>query len=175
MIQNLAMLLHEMKHAGHIIVVIAHLALIQFLEVHIHSNVCRWIHSLVNKVKHGAVMALNLAIRIHIGKQILVHKQIIHAINRQHILNGFDDNVVVDYLVKAGPVLQVCCREKSAGKIRVLPNWIIRFKILVEQSMPGALDVMQFGIMVLLQQIIRAGDIAVDKPLNRDVYNGPEI
>ena len=50
-----------------------------------------------------------------------------------------------------------------------------RFKVLVKQTMPGALDVVQFDIMVLLQQISRAGDIGVGKSLNRDVCNGPEI
>ena len=78
--------------------------------------------------------------------------------------------------MKASPVLQVCCREKSAGKMRALLNGIVRFKILVEQSIPGALEAMQFDIIVLLQQqISRAGDTAVGKLLNRDVGNGPEI
>ena len=120
-------------------------------------------------------MTLDLTISIHIGKQISVHKQIVHAINRQHILNGFDGNIAVDYLIKTGPVFQVRCREKSDGKIWTLPNGIARSKILVEQSMPGALDVVQFDIMLLLQQISRAGDIVVGKLLNGDVCDGPEI
>ena len=77
--------------------------------------------------------------------------------------------------MKMGPVLKVRCREKGVGKIRTLPNGIVRSKILAEQSMPGALDVVQFDIVVLLQQICRAGDIAVGKSLNGDVCDGPKI
>ena len=70
---------------------------------------------------------------------------------------------------------EIRCREEVADKIRTSPNGIVCSKILVEQNMPDALDVVKFDIVVLLQQISRAGDVAVSEALNGDVCDGPEI
>ena len=120
-------------------------------------------------------MTLDLAISIHVGKLIVVHQQIIHTTNGQHILNGFDGNIAVDLLMKAGPVRQIRCRVEGAGKMRTSTNGIICPKILVKNIMPGELDVVQFDAEVLVWQIDRPGDIAVGKRFNGDIRDGSEI
>ena len=71
-------------------------------------------------------MTLNPTLSIYVGEQVLVHQQIIHSINRQHVLNGLVDNVVVARLpVKPGPVLQICCRVEGAGKVWTITNGIV--------------------------------------------------
>ena len=95
-------------------------------------------------------MTLDLTLSIHVSKQVLVHQQIIHPIDGQHVLNGLDDNVVVHLPVKPGPVLQICCRVEGASKVWIVTNGIVCVEISVEKSMPGALDVVQFEMVVLL-------------------------
>ena len=63
--------------------------------------------------------------------------------------------------MKTVPVRQIRCRVKGAGEIRTSTNGIIRPKVLAEKRMPGALDVVQFDAVVLVQQIGRPGDIAI--------------
>ena len=63
--------------------------------------------------------------------------------------------------MKAGPVRQIHCQVEGAGKIRTSTNGVIRPKVLAEKRMPGALNVVQFNVVVLVQQIGRPGGIAV--------------
>ena len=79
--------------------------------------------------------------------------------------------------MKMGPIYHPSplSGKGRASKMRTLPNRTVRSKIRVEQSMPGALDIVQFDIIVLLHQISRARDIAVGKSLNGDVCDSPKI
>ena len=120
-------------------------------------------------------MTLDLTLSIYVGKQVLVHQQIIHPIDGQHALNGLDDNVVVHFPVKPGPVFQICRRVEGAGKIWTIINGIICVEFFVKKSMPGALDVVQSEMVVLLQQIGRPSDVVVGEPLVRDVRDGSEV
>ena len=126
-------------------------------------------------VKHGGTVTFILILGIYVGKQVLVHKQIIHPIDGQHILNGLDDNVVVHLPVKPGPVIQICRWVEGAGNIWTIINGIICVEIFVEKNVPGALDVVQFEMVVLLQQIGSQSDVAVGEPLVRNVRDGPEV
>ena len=110
-------------------------------------------------------MTFDLAISIHVDKQILVHQQTVHPIDGQHVLNGLDNNNGIHLPLKPGPVPKICRRVKGAGKVWTITNGIICVEFPVEKIMPSALDVVQFEIMMLLQQVGRPSDPAVGEPI----------
>ena len=120
-------------------------------------------------------MTLGMTLSIHVGKQVLVHQQIIHPVDEQHVLNGLDNNVVVHLPVKPGPVLQICCLVKGAGKVWTITNGIVCVETFVKKSMPGALDIVQSEMVMLLQQVGRPSNVAVREPLVRNVCDSPEV